>query len=147
MTDANQRSEALSAAAARRVELKSAVSELERAAAAPAASPGWSERLLGELDDLRTALEQHIEEVEAEEGLLAELARESPRLITRINKVQSEHPELLSQLDRTVQGVKTATDPDNARRAVLDILHAVARHRQAGSDLVYEGYSIDIGGG
>jgi len=147
MTEANQMSEALSAAKARRVELKTAVSELERAAAAPAASPGWDQRLLEELEDLRLALEQHVEEVEGKNGLLAELATDVPRLINKINLVQGEHPVLMTQLEETVAKVRSAGGPEEMRGAVLDMLHAVARHRQAGADLVYEGYSVDLGGG
>ncbi len=147
MSQPNDRSEALSAAAERRVELKDAVSQLETAAAAPAGSPGWSDRLLVELDDLRIAFDQHVEEVEGPDGLLAELSSLAPRLVNKINRVRDEHPPLSAQLTDTIERVKAADDPDVARDAVLQMLAAIARHRQAGADLVYEGYNVDIGGG
>jgi hypothetical protein len=33
------------------------------------------------------------------------------------------------------------------RRAVTDLVGSIARHRQAGSDLVFEAYEVDIGAG
>ena len=140
-------SDALAAAKRRRVEMKSAVSQVETAAAAPSGSPGWTDQLLRELDDLRIALEQHIEEVEGHDGLLEELLMFAPRLANKINSIQGEHPELVEQIDRTIEVVKTADEPELARVDVLETLAAVARHRQRGADLVYEGYSVDIGGG
>lgn len=40
-----------------------------------------------------------------------------------------------------------AVAPDALRSEVLDLLVAVARHRQRGADLVYEVHNVDIGGG
>ena len=33
------------------------------------------------------------------------------------------------------------------RVAAVDVLGAISRHRQKGADLVWEAYSVDIGGG
>ena len=68
MTTNEQRSQALSAAGERRVELKEAVSKTERAAASPTAMPSWRDYVLSELEGLRIALDQHVEEVEGAEG-------------------------------------------------------------------------------
>ena len=147
MSETNSSSEALAAAKQRRIELKSAVSRVETAAAAPAAGPGWTDHLIRELDDLRIALEQHVDEVEGHDGLLAELREFAPRLANKITRIQAEHPVLVDQLDRTIDHVKASAEPGDARADVLETLAAVARHRQQGADLVYEGYSVDIGGG
>ena len=147
MSEAESRSEALEAAKARRVELKSAVSSVERAAARPSSKPSWREDLLRELDDLRTALDQHVDEVEGEEGLLAELMFTVPRLANKIDRIQAEHPGLQSQVAETIETVTTSDELEAVRDVVLDTLVSIARHRQKGADLVYEGYSVDIGGG
>ncbi|MGI9607050.1 MAG: hypothetical protein ACR2P0_13015 [Acidimicrobiales bacterium] len=153
MTDTNStpefaaNSEALTAATERRVEMKTAISRVERAAAAPSLKPAWRDDLVRELDELRIALDQHIAEVEGEEGLLAELTFDAPRLANRIDAVRREHPELCRQLDAAIDRVKATEEVADVRTAVLDSLVALARHRQKGADLVYEGYSIDIGGG
>ena len=147
MSEAETRSEALEAAKARRVELKSAVSSVERAAARPSSKPSWREDLLHELDDLRVAVDEHVDEVEGEEGLLAELMFTVPRLANKIDRIQAEHPGLQTQVAETIETVTTSDDLETVRDAVLGTLVSIARHRQKGADLVYEGYSVDIGGG
>ena len=147
MSETNDSSSALAAAKQRRVELKSAVSSVETAAAAPARSPGWTDALVRELDDLRIAFDQHVDEVEGDDGLLVEVLATTPRLDNKVRSIKAEHPELVEQIARTIDDVKASTDPDLARAAALDVLAAVAGHRQRGADLVYEAYSVDIGGG
>ncbi len=145
--DPSTSTDALEAAKKRRVELKNAVSAVETAAASPAASPGWSEALLKELDDLRLAFDQHCEEVEGVDGLLAEVIDVAPRLANKVKRVEAEHPPLIEHIARTIDAVKASDDAEESRAAALDVLAAIARHRQLGADLVYEAYSVDIGGG
>ena len=139
--------DALAAATKRRIELKEAVSDVERAIAAPTGKPEWRPNLLTELAGLKVALQQHIDEVEGDEGLLAELRFEVPRLANKIKRVGDEHPMLTEQVDATIELADSDAELDEVRTAVLDTLVAIVRHRQQGADLVYEGYSIDIGGG
>ena len=141
------RSQALEAASAKRVELKLALSKAETATAAPSADPNWAERLLDALRDLQTALYQHVEEVEAPGGLLAELTATAPRLANQIAHVRDEHPVLCQQVAETIGRLESASyAPETIRSEVTEILMAVVRHRQKGADLVYEGYNVDIGG-
>ena len=147
MSEFEERSDALKAATARRIELKSAVSKVELAAAAPSARPSWRDDIVRELDDLRIALDQHISEVEGVDGLLAELSGAAPRLINKIDSVRDEHPGLCRQCNDTIELAKRSTAVSELRTSVLELLIAIARHRQHGADLVYEGYSVDIGGG
>ena len=143
---AEARSEALLAATERRIELKTAVSTVERAAAAPAAKPSWRQELLRELYVLRVALDQHVEEVEGEDGLLLEMLQIAPRLAHKIDQVRDEHPPLCEQIAETIDLVEESDDVEQTRAVVLEALLAVARHRQRGADLVYDGYNVDIGG-
>lgn len=147
MPDQNEpQSDALQAAAAKRVELKEALSRVEAAAASPSADAGWRPRLMRELEYLRAALLEHVDEVEAEDGLLAEMIVQAPRLANQIASVRDEHPDLCSQVDQTIIDVRDSDDVIDLRTGVLETLTAVARHRQRGADLVYEGYQVDIGG-
>jgi len=147
MTDRNNdQTEALKAAALRRVELKEALSHVEVAAASPSAEEGWRTRLLEELEGLRAALLDHIEEVEADGGLLKEMLEQAPRLANQIGLVRDEHPDLCRQVDQIILDVRGSEDVIDLRAGVLDALTAIARHRQRGSDLVYDGYNVDIGG-
>ena len=147
MTDRNKReTEALQAAALKRSELKEALSRVEFAAASPSAGEGWRTRLLKELEGLRAALLDHVDEVEADDGLLKEILEHAPRLANQIKIVRDEHPELCRQVDEIILDVRGEEDVIDLRSGVLDTLTAIARHRQSGSDLVYEGYNVDIGG-
>jgi len=139
-------SEALQGAAAKRIELKLAVSQVEIAASAPSGEPRWREKLAHELDELQFALLHHIEEVEAADGLLPELTRTAPRLANQIAHVQGEHPTLTRLVSDTIGSVVNEEPVEKVREQVLETLMAIVRHRQKGADLVYEGYSVDIGG-
>ena len=147
MNQADPTTEALRAASERRIQLKAAVTNVERAAAAPSAKAGWLDDLIVQLEDLRIALDQHVDEVEGEFGLLAELTQFAPRLVNKIDRVRDEHPALESQVAEAILSVKESESPEETRSTVLEALVSIARHRQKGADLVYEVYSVDIGGG
>ncbi len=144
---AEGRSPALQAAAAKRVQLKEALSRVEIAAASPSAGTGWRPTLVGELEVLQTALFEHVEEVEADDGLLTEMTTKAPRLVNMINQMRDEHPELCRQVDHAIATTTGPASIDEVRTEVLETLSAIARHRQKGADLVYEGYDVDIGSG
>lgn len=147
MTTNEQPSPALSAAGERRVELKEAVSKTERAAAAPTAMPSWRDYVMRELEGLRIALDQHVEEVEGDDGLFAELSEMSPRLIHKIHSVRDEHPALCEGVRQAIELAKGDTPADAVRQEVVEVLFQIVRHRQHGADLVFDGYNVDIGGG
>jgi len=148
MTKEHQtRSHALEAATERRVQLKEAVSKAEFAAAAPVDGPTWREDLSRELDMLRVALDDHVEEVEGADGLLAEVASIAPRLSDQVDRVQAEHPVLVGQVADAIQHLSDWEDSEAIRNEVLYVLISISRHRQSGADLVYRGYQVDIGSG
>ncbi|NNE73579.1 MAG: hypothetical protein HKN26_07950 [Acidimicrobiales bacterium] len=138
---------ALRAARERRVELKGAVSAVEIAAASPIGDPSWRDNMARALDELRIALDQHIDEVEGPDGLLAELRDAAPRLSNKIAVVSDEHPALCRQVDDVIANLKESAALEQIRSDAIDALVAMARHRQKGADLVYEAYHVDIGGG
>ena len=147
MSDNETGTEAFEAARARRIEVNVAITNVERAAARASSKPTWREKLVVELNNLATAFDQHVEEVEGEHGLLAELRLTTPRLANKIERVQAEHPGLVSMIADTIESVTTSDDPEADRAMILETVVAIAKHRQHGADLVYEGYSVDIGGG
>ncbi len=140
------RSDAVRAAQVRRVELKHALSDVEVAAAAPAADANWRGALVESLEQLKLAIEQHAEEVEGTDGLLDEIVVAAPRLHKRVTQLRREHAVLIGQTLAAITTTRTAHEAGEVRAEVLDVLFALARHRQDGSDLVYEAYNIDIGG-
>ena len=103
--------------------------------------------MLRELEGLRIALDQHVEEVEGTDGLFAELTELSPRLIHKIHAVRDEHPELCQGVGDAIELANSDAPSAAVRQAVLDVLFLIVRHRQHGADLVFDGYNVDIGGG
>lgn len=138
---------ALASARERRLTLKQAVSAVEVAAAAPAASPDWVDMNVRELCRLKAAFDSHVAEVEGEGGLLMELAQHAPRLQSRIAAVEAEHPRICARIDAIIELASTGGRVDEVRAAALAALLAIAEHRQHGADLVYNAYSVDIGAG
>ena len=126
--------------------MKAAVSEVENAAARPAAGAGWRLELQEALATLRLAFQQHVEAVESPTGLLAQLVTEAPRLSPSTDRLRVEHGEINASIDRMIALASQTAEPGELRNDALDTLVAIARHRQRGADLVYEAYEVDIGG-
>jgi hypothetical protein len=137
----------------RRAGLKSAMSGLEIAIAAPA--PGrvdeWTRGVREALESVHEVWTRHVVETETPGGFLDELVEAAPRLSTPVLRLREEHDEILSiLLDIEERLVPDESDPDwveRLRSVLTSLLVALARHRQRGADLVYEAYAVDIGGG
>lgn len=144
---ADQEGDALRGARKRRYALLEAIGEVEVAMASPVGEPNWHSQLEVRLLGLRLALDQHVDEVEGPDGLLAELLGEAPRLANQIRRIEGEHPDLSRQIDASIELVAGEADAPAVRATVMETLAALSRHRQQGADLVYEAYKVDIGGG
>jgi hypothetical protein len=134
----------------RRAGLRAAIGQVESALASPA--PGrvkaWSEDLRQQLELLSAALEQHIVTTESPTGLLADIAAAAPRLMHRLDVARRDHVRLRRELGDVVTSLPVE-EPGvaRARDHVVEVLTALVRHRQAGADLVYEAYNVDIEAG
>ena len=145
--------DAMESVRVRRAGLKSAMSGLEVAIAAPA--PGrleeWAAGVRDALGMLQEVWTRHIVETEAPGALLDDLVEEAPRLYNQSLRLREEHGEILSillEVDDRLQ--PDHGDPEwveRLRSVLTSLLVALARHRQRGADLVYEAYAVDIGGG
>jgi hypothetical protein len=133
----------------RRAFLWSAMTGLEKAIAGPSSREGWIQRVESSLSELRQALEEHVEMAESSGGLFLEIMAVAPRLASEVELLRKEHRQLSISLARA-QEVAWATeaepscDPSRLRRAVTSLLGRLTRHRQRGSDLVFEAYNVDI---
>jgi hypothetical protein len=145
--------DAIESVRVRRAGLKSAMSGLEIAIAAPA--PGrldeWTVGVREALETVQEVWTRHVVETEAPGGFLDELVETAPRLSKPVLRLREEHDEILSiLLDIEERLVPDERDPewvDRLRSVLTSLLVALARHRQRGADLVYEAYAVDIGGG
>jgi hypothetical protein len=122
---------------------------LEKIVAGPASAEDWLDQVETGLSDLRQALDAHIAEVEGPDGLLAEIVELAPRLSAQTDQLREDHMELLGAWLRAEATVRAARSNGNdlralIRRRVVNLIERLTLHRQAGSDLVFEAYNVDI---
>ena len=134
-----------------RAELRGSMSALELALAAPA--PGsqvrWAERVHVALVELSADFREHIDVTEGHDGLYADLLATAPRLSEAVARLARDHARIRHQIDDLVARVRTPEsreDVDKIRDLGTLLLGVLVRHRQRGSDLVYEAYELDLGG-
>lgn len=136
----------------RRQRLLGAATALEAALAAPASDVRWPEGLGNSLAALRETFDDHVAFTEAPGGTIDQLRERAPRLSSRIDRLVDEHVTISADTDRLtdmleqVRPERSAEDTRAIRREALELLGAIARHRQLGADLLYEAYEVDVGG-
>lgn len=140
----------------RRAGLRSAMSALEHALAAPAPHrvDEWRRGVNDSLASLHDVWTRHIVETEAPGAFLDELVEEAPRLSTPAARLRREHNEILGVINRAEKALDqvlldAAHDQfvDGLRADLTEMLCALADHRQRGADLIFAAYDVDIGGG
>jgi hypothetical protein len=145
-------SDALEEARLRRLELGAAADRFEDLIARPASDPRWTARVSDAMTELLVAFDRHVGEVEDDDGLLPRLLADEPRLANGIKRMYTDHIEIRSSVENTIALVRGCGDTcdqptvESIRLAAVDLLRLISRHRQAGADLVYEAYLVDIGG-
>jgi len=147
-----------------RAELLESITALEQALAAPV--PGrqmhWAERVSSALLELSGDFRDHVGLTEGPDGLYSRMIRSSPRLVHNVERLTREHVTLTGKITELLALVGRADgafaradpmlpdpalgDPDEVRDRGNKLLGALIRHRQRGSDLIYDAYSLDIGG-
>src|SRR6478752_3147297 len=84
----------------RRERLGSAADGLERAITRAAGDEqSWRTRVRSALDDVRAALDAHVDEVEAPGGLYTDIITRSPRLTHGIEGLRHDHLTMSGQID------------------------------------------------
>ena len=153
MLEPDDLSPTLAETARRRADLRDALVDVEQAISRPAVGrePEWTKGVVLRLEGLAHAIEEHVEITERPEGLYDEISTKAPHLATKIDRLREEHPVLrdrtqvlLTKLQTTAIG--PAWPLDEARDDLQRLLGQIVRHRQLGSDLVWEAYNLDIGG-
>jgi hypothetical protein len=140
----------------RRAGLRTAMSALESALAAPAPHrvDEWRYGVREALAALHEVWTRHIVETEAPGAFLDELVDEAPRLSTPAARLRREHNEILGVINRAEKSLdQVLLDEDHdvfvdtLRADLTEMLCALAHHRQRGADLIYAAYDVDLGGG
>jgi len=155
----NDEAEHLRVLRRRRAELLGAMNSLETALAAPV--PGgpmaWVQKVSTALLVLSGDFRDHVELTEGPDGLYGRVTASSPRLTHQVERLTQDHvtlTELMSELLTLVgkaagsfaRGDSMLDDLYEVRELGTTLIAALVRHRQRGSDLMYEGYTLDIGG-
>jgi hypothetical protein len=154
MTDPDQDlSPTLAETARRRADLREALGDVEQAISRPAVGRehDWAKGVQIRLEGLAHAIDEHIEITERPDGLYDEISAKAPHLTTKMDRLRDEHPLLRERTQALVTKLQTteigpAWPLDEARNDLQRLLGQVVRHRQLGSDLVWEAYNLDIGG-
>ena len=133
-----------------RAELRESMSTLEDALAAPATADQarWAQRVHVSLVELSGDFREHIDITEGPNGLYRDLLETSPRLSDAVAGLTREHVLIRGQVDGLLARVTpdAIEDVDRVRDLGTALLGRLVRHRQRGSDLVFEAYEFDIGG-
>ena len=132
---------------ARRETLRAAIDHLERALESPAHAPGWLDRVNDAITELRGAYNAHVSAAEGPGGIAAQMVEASPRLAGPVDMLESEHIDLETLLVG-LEDACTAAEPDpgTIRDRGVEVIHHLLRHRQRGSDLLYESFQAELGG-
>ena len=133
-----------------RADLRESMNALEQALAAPV--PGrpaaWAERVHVALVELSADFREHVEITEGPGGLYRGLLTTAARLSNAVARLTHEHAQIRELVeDLLTRAVGPDVDyADRVRDLGMALLGRLVRHRQRGSDLVYEAYAVDIGG-
>jgi hypothetical protein len=79
--------------------------------------------------------------------MIDQLHKDAPWMAGRIEQLQGEHRPLLASAEALVAHCRAGTDAEIVRDEALELLKAVSRHRQRGTDLLYEAYMVDLSAG
>lgn len=138
----------------RREDLHAAILAVESAIARPAGrSDDWAGRVHEALIELGGAFERHIATTEEPGGLFEGVNTAAPRLAGQVQRLVREHQDIRTLIGQAIDAVRPQAHPfgpadaSGGRDVVLELLNRLLRHRQAGADLVYEAYEMDIGVG
>ena len=144
----------LDAALKRRAELRESSRDLVRAleAASPGREGAWMQRVVVCLDAFREDITEHIESTEAIDGLYDEVRAAQPRLSNQVKRLVADHVVLREKVDSChalASASVASADADvvkTVRDGATELVSLLQRHRQRGSDLIFEAYETDIGG-
>ncbi|MCP5028089.1 MAG: hypothetical protein GY929_17575 [Actinomycetia bacterium] len=117
-----------------------------------AAVDQWRLVMLDKLDRLAEALDHHIAQTEAADGLFALVLTDAPRLRNEVRRLTREHDELdaaiiATRSDATDDGLSENPHRVKALHArVHDLMAMLDRHCHRSCRLLQDSLAVDIGG-
>jgi iron-sulfur cluster repair protein YtfE (RIC family) len=95
----------------------------------------------------RTALQQHVVEAEADDGLLEQVVGEEPNLYARVEKMRSEHIDLGMQVNELLLALDSDRPCDELLAMTRDVLARINGHRHRATELLLDTYMLDFAAG
>jgi len=134
---------------AHRGELGESMRALDDALSLPLGLAVWGRRVRAALTELASDVQDHVALTESAGGLYPSLSATAPRLASGIEAQLEDHRHFVVEVERLLQarddGISRA-DLAQHRDEITALVHRLVKHRQRGSDLIYEAYEVDIGG-
>ncbi len=110
----------------------------------------WVELVGATLRLLRCDFGEHQTVAEGPDGLYQDVVNTAPRLSNAAQQLLAEHMLIMNAIDalasRIPRGACDVQCAAEIRRAGLNLLRWLERHRQRDADLLFEAYETDIGG-
>ena len=134
---------------AQRSGLRESAAAVDEALARPIGAELWRERVRTALVELDHDFRDHVELTEREDGLFDVVLAEDTRLSPAVERQREEHRTLSERLAAAVGAVEDDEPPAGLpafREDVTTLVGHLVRHRQRGNDLIYEAFSVDLGG-
>jgi hypothetical protein len=97
------------------------------------------------LVELAGDFREHIDITEGPAGIYGDLLVAAPRLQGAVSGLTREHAVIKAEIEELIAAA-SAADVDTVRERGTALLARLHRHRQRGSDLIFEAYEADIGG-
>jgi citrate synthase len=135
---------------ARRAQLHESLSAVDLALESPIAHEDvWRERVSAAMGELQHDFADHVELTEGPDGFYDRISASAPRLEPAIERLRREHVEVAASISRALIVLEPGSpvaDVPRLREELTVLVGTLRRHRQAGGDLVYEAYEVDLGG-
>jgi hypothetical protein len=135
---------------AHRAELHESLSAVDLALEAAIGRGGlWRERVRAALAELAHDFADHVELTESPGGVYDRIRSSAPRLAPAIDRLRAEHDDLAEAINGYLAVLEhggTVADLPVFREELTTLVRRLRRHRQAGGDLVYQAYEVDLGG-
>ncbi len=129
----------------RREALHRAVAELDGELEALAAAPTPdADRFRAAVREMMVAVREHVDEVDAADGLLAQVLETAPWFAARVEQLRSEHGDLLARGNALLVRAATGADMASLLAEARDLVARVSDHRHAGTALLFDTYLLDI---
>jgi phage shock protein A len=135
---------------AHRAQLRESVAAVDEALAHPIAREvDWRDRMRAALAELDHDFAGHVDLTEGPGGLYERITNAAPRLSTSVDRLKDEHARLNERIDgflAALEDGQATAELSTFREDVTTLIGQLIRHRQKGSDLIYEAYEVDLGG-